>query len=230
MNKCAIDWGEIQLVVFDVDGTLYDQGRLRRRMLLELIGHALATRSLTTVRTVRLYRRLREAFSEDGVEQFEDRLVAQTARDLGRDPAAVRDLVGEWMERRPLAHLGACRAPMVGELFDALRRHGKRLGILSDYPAHDKLRVLNLTAEFVVSATDEQVGVLKPSPRGLQVVMAAAGVSPAATLLIGDRDDRDGEAARRAGARALIRSASPVAGRACFATFADDVFRAVYES
>ena len=36
-----IDWGNIKLLIFDVDGTLYDQQGLRRRMFLSLFRHYL---------------------------------------------------------------------------------------------------------------------------------------------------------------------------------------------
>jgi len=38
------------------------------------------------------------------------------------------------MEQRPLAHIRACRYPHVVELFAALKRRNKIIGIFSDYP------------------------------------------------------------------------------------------------
>ena len=69
----------------------------------------------------------------------------------------------------------------------------------SDYPAEEKLAALGLRAEVVVSATDPEVDRLKPDPRGLEVALARLGASAEHCLLVGDRDERDGEAARRAG-------------------------------
>jgi len=108
------------------------------------------------------------------------------------------------MEIRPLPHLAAARRPGVTDLFDRLRAAGKAIGIVSDYPARAKLAALGLNADFVVSATDREVNVMKPDPAGLLRVMALAGVSPAETVMIGDRPERDGEAGHRAGVQTLI--------------------------
>jgi putative hydrolase of the HAD superfamily len=54
--------------------------------------------------------------------------------------------------------------------------------------------------------------------------MALAGVEPEQTVLIGDRAERDGMAARRAGAHALIRSDKPLPGWITFRRFDDPVF------
>jgi FMN phosphatase YigB (HAD superfamily) len=68
--------------------------------------------------------------------------------------------------------------PHVVELFAALKSRNKIIGIFSDYPAVEKLRAMDLKADIIVSEIDENVGILKPNPRGLAVIMAAAGVGP----------------------------------------------------
>jgi putative hydrolase of the HAD superfamily len=58
--------------------------------------------------------------------------------------------------------------------------------------------------------------------------MDMAGESPDTTVLIGDRADRDGEAARRAGVRCLLRTSTPVEGWRCFAGYDDPVFHGLH--
>ena len=99
------------------------------------------------------------------------------------------------------------------------------IGIFSDYPAQAKLDALELRADYIVSAADSGVGILKPNSRGLEVLMASAGATERQTVLIGDRADRDGAAARRIGVRSLIRSASASNGWQTFAGFDDAIFR-----
>lgn len=221
------DWDAIQLVVFDVDGTLYDQTPLRLRIARDLLAHSLRERTLQPVAVLRAYRRIREQLGEAETEDFERVLISRTATAVACSQDAVRDIVSEWIESRPLRYLAGCRFTGVLELFDCLRKNGKLVGILSDYPAHEKLEVLGLTADHVVCAAQEGVGVLKPHPRGLTSLMAAAGVAPEATVLIGDRPDRDGIAARRAGARALIRSARHLEGWPTFRAYDGGVFEAL---
>ena len=78
--------------------------------------------------------------------------------------------------------------------------------MLSDYPAADKLGALGLEVDLQVSAIDDEVERLKPHPRGLQHVLELAGIEPDRTVMIGDRLERDGECARRAGTKYLIKS------------------------
>lgn len=228
MTAAGINWADIRLVVFDVDGTLYDQRAMRLRMLRELLGDVLRSRSLTVPRIVRTYRRLREALGDAGAGDFEDVLIARTAEKHGLARETVRAVVTEWIETRPLAHVRACRYPHVCELFAALKRQGKAIGVFSDYPAVEKLRAMELPADHVVAAGDTGVGFLKPHPRGLEVLMQAAGTGPAETILVGDRVERDGEAARRAGVTALIRSERPVPGWIGFSRFSDALFAPLY--
>lgn len=206
-----VRWTHYDLVVFDMDGTLYDQPRLRRRMMVRLAGEAIRSRSLAVPRTLSAFRRRREAL---GTATAVDFAVAQY--DLpGRPAETVRALVEDWIEQRPLPLLRECRTAGADTLLARLaRRHV--VAVFSDYPAEAKLAALGLSARLAVSA--EQVGRLKPDPAGLYHLMAEAGVPPERTLMIGDRDDRDGEAARRAGVRALIRGRD-------FRHFTDPVFR-----
>jgi len=55
-----------------------------------------------------------------------------------------------------------------------------------------------------VSATDVEVGRLKPDPKGLIVAASSLNTPVKECLFIGDRDDKDGECARRAGMPYLI--------------------------
>lgn len=219
-----LDWDRLHLVVFDVDGTLYRQRALRLRMARELLFHTLWKRDLNVIAVLAKYRRIRERLGDEQVADFETALIAETAAATANSTDSVRSIVAEWIDRRPLGYLAACRYPNLSELFAGLRRSGKSIGILSDYPAEAKLEALGLTADHVVFAGDEGVGLLKPHPRGLESLVAAAGVEPHETIVIGDRVDRDGLVARRAGAKALIRSSRPIEGWQTFARFDDALF------
>ncbi|TAJ32409.1 MAG: HAD family hydrolase [Reyranella sp.] len=224
MTIRQIDWQSVQLVVFDVDGTLYCQRRLRLRMAFELSAHALRSRDLRTIRVLSRYRALREEVAEREVVDFAPALIAETAAACRVPTSDVAAIVAEWIEQRPLRHLAGCRYPGVAELFAALRRAGKAIGVLSDYPAVAKLQALGLAADHVVCAEDRDVGVLKPNPAGLLTLVRTAGWTTATTMLIGDRPDRDGLAARRAGVRVLIRSSRQLTDWPTFRRFDEPLF------
>lgn len=223
----SLGWDPIHLVVFDMDGTLYRQRQLRFRMARDILLHALLKRDANVIAVLAKYRRIRERLGDEQAVDFERALIAQTAEATASSPDRIRTIVSEWIERRRLKYLAACRYPGVPQLFAGLRRSGRSIGILSDYPAQAKLEALGLTADHIVSAGDDGIGLLKPHPKGLAFLIAAAGVTPQETLVIGDRADRDGLVARRVGAQALIRSSSPIEGWQTFTRFDDALFAPV---
>lgn len=205
----AIPWSRIRVVVFDVDGTLYDQRPLRRRMWLALIAHCLARpRDLAVLRTLRIFRRLREELAEEASEGISRLQYERPATLLGLSPEAVRVAVETWMHHRPLPLLRRCRYPGVERVFEALAESGRTIAVFSDYPAGAKLKALGLRADIEVCATDADVQRLKPHPLGLQRVLERAGAGPEECLYIGDRDERDGACARRLGVAYLHKAAA----------------------
>jgi len=220
-----LDWSAIDLVVFDVDGTLYDQRRLRLAMLGHLVAQACRSRSLQTLRILRTFRQVREALGDEAGADFLAEQYARTAQRHGRTAAEVEALTNDWMEVRPLPLLAASRYPHVDRLFAGLAAAGKQVAAFSDYPATAKLRALGLRAHPVVCATDADIARLKPDPRGLLSILQRTGVPAARALMIGDRFDRDAAVARRAGVRALIRSRRSHPEFDTFRAYDDPVFQ-----
>ncbi len=200
----------VRLVVFDVDGTLYRQTPLRRHMARDLLLDMVARRDTRALRVLRRYRATREALAETETPDFDARARDVAARACRCRSDLVDAIVDEWIDRRPLRYLRTLRYPGLPRLFGDLRAAGRRIGVLSDFPVADKLAALGLEADIAVAATDPAVRLGKPHPRGLQRVIELAGTTPEHTLLIGDRWERDGLAAQRAGARVLIRAERPL--------------------
>jgi putative hydrolase of the HAD superfamily len=220
-------WDAIESVVFDVDGTLYDHLRLRIRMTRLLLGHCLQSRTgWRNVRIVQAFRRCREELAEAEASQIESRQFALPAERLAVSEGVVRDVIQEWMDERPLPFLRGYTRPGVHALFDALHRSGRKIGILSDYPVERKLAAMGLRADVLASAVDPHIDRLKPHPAGLLHVIERLGCKPEASLMIGDRCNRDGEAARRAGAR-FLRVGRPQARDASCRDFLDPIFQPI---
>ena len=216
-----LDLNSCDLVVFDVDGTLYDQSKLRRKMGRMLLANCLTKGGFSTIQILRSYRKWREDLADGEVEAFEGVLTKRLADRYKRSEADISQLVSSWMEVKPLPFLRECRFPGVEAVFARIRQAGKRIGILSDYPAHDKLAALGLEADVIVSARDEEVDILKPNPRGLLRIMALAGADAGATVMVGDRAERDGEIGRRAGVRTLLLNDEPLPGWTCFKAYSE---------
>jgi putative hydrolase of the HAD superfamily len=226
----TVPWDAIEGVVFDLDGTLYDHVRLRMRMTALLLGHCLQSRiGWRTVRIVQTFRRCREEIAEAEASQVENRQYSLPAERLALSEAVVREVIREWMDERPLPYLRACSRRGVHDLFTSLQRSGRRIGVLSDFPVERKLAVMNLDADVVASAVDPSIDRLKPNPAGLIHVIERLGCKPETCLMIGDRPERDGEAARRAGVRFLRVGRLQPGGASC-RDFLDPIFDPIVNS
>ena len=199
-----VAWPAVKAVIFDVDGTLYAQRPLRRKMLVELLAHyALRPWRLREVQLLSRFRAEREKRAGTSCAALEQAQYDWVTTAPGQ-AERLRKTVDTWILRRPNRHLASCMYPGVASFFAALRRQGIKIGIYSDYPAQQKLRALGLTADVLVSSTDTDVNALKPQPQGLRRAAAALGVPPAACLFIGDRPELDGRCAELAGMPYLI--------------------------
>jgi putative hydrolase of the HAD superfamily len=196
----------IKAILLDVDGTLYDQSPLRRRMLWDLVKtYWMAPgKGWKTARILQAYRRAQESLRgvEDAVDLAEQQLRIVQER-TACDRAAILDCVLHWMDQAPLRHLEACLDPAVSDFLKSIRARGISLAVCSDYPAKLKLQAMGLEHFFdcVVCAGDDEVGRLKPHPRIIEVALQRLGVAPEEAVYIGDRPDIDGDAAKRAGVR-----------------------------
>lgn len=196
---------KIKAIIFDVDGTLYNQKKLRFLMSLELLIYYLMNfREIGDLKVIQNFRKEREKRSSDLVVNLEQVQYYWAAKASGVSSQKVRNLVDKWIFKVPLKYLPACRYPGIVEFFEKLSQLGISTGVFSDYPAQDKLDRLGLFPDCIISATDKTVNQLKPNPKGLFIAAKTLGVSVENCLFIGDRDDRDGECARRAGMPYLI--------------------------
>ncbi len=184
--------------IVDLDGTLYRPFPVKLAMAFELGVFGLGKASL-----LRRFRHEHERVRELGLEGDPFSIqIARTAEALGRPEAEVRACVEDWMIRRPGRLLGAFRRSELMDEIARFRSSGGRTALVSDYPATLKLAALSASALFdVVVASGENGGPtrLKPHPDGMLRAARALGVEPARCLVIGDRDDADGAAARAAG-------------------------------
>lgn len=196
--ECA-DSVTVEAWLVDLDGTLYRSLPLKLAMGLEL-----ALASSRTRKSVLVFREEHERLREELREPVESpyRLqMERAARRLGVDEAALEPLIAEWMINRPTRWIAAFKRRELLEEIADFRALGGKTALVSDYPALHKLRALRAEASFdLVVANGEEGGPerLKPHSDGYLLAAARLGVSPEQCLVIGDRDDADGVAARHA--------------------------------
>lgn len=165
-------------------------------MFLSLVTGEL---KLLDLRILYYFRRIRRQLALSGSSDIEKAQYRLTVARANAPAKRVEDTVGEWMFDRPLKHLMPCRNPGIVELFNILRKNGLAIGVVSDYPSEKKLQALGLRADCIICGSDPDIDALKPSPKALLCVAERLSVFSKECLMIGDRDELDGEAARRAG-------------------------------
>jgi FMN phosphatase YigB (HAD superfamily) len=184
--------------LIDLDGTLYHHNPVRAMMAIEL-----ALCGWPAIRTLRTFRQEHERLRS--AESSGDPFAAQIRRAAERLDSAESDVaktVTTWMIDRPGKWLRAFRRRRLLQMVSRYREQGGHTALVSDYPARRKLAALGASDLFnVVVACGEPDGPegLKPHPAGYLLAARQLAVPPHECLVIGDRQDADGEAARRAG-------------------------------
>lgn len=201
-------------VIFDLDGTLYSQPKLRFLMACSLFWHFLLHPfSIKELFILKKYREVRECWSSisdtsscsSGTsDSLETEQYAYTARQLGITSSRVQYVVSHWMQDYPRSLLFRCRDRKLAGLIASLKEKGICTAIYSDYPVHGKLAALGIETDYAFCSMEPQINCMKPNPKGMQAVLNAIGVSVEDALMIGDRYSRDGMSAKNMGMDFII--------------------------
>lgn len=189
----------------DLDGTLYTARWVRLAMAVEL-----ALFGWAAVKTLRRFRHEQEAQRAELVAGGQLAIthsspyaaqLARTAEGLGVPVERVERLVQDWMFVRPKKWIRRFPRSSLLEELRVFRAQGGKTALVSDYPALHKIRALEAEHLFdVIVASGEEHGPsrLKPDPEGYLRAAQLLAVEPIRCLVVGDRDDADGAAARAA--------------------------------
>lgn len=180
-----MDLTGIEVVSWDVDGTLYPRGKMVRALLWRAL--ASPWRALVELPGLGRVRRAVEAARRTG---------GRLAAPLARDRAVEAAWYGPAIARAGLM-------PGVRELVACFRARGLVQVVLSDYECDYKLRALGLEGAFARTYAAETLGLVKPARELWLAVARDLGVPPERVLHIGDRADTDGGAAE-AGCRVVV--------------------------
>lgn len=194
-----------QAYIFDLDGTLYDQGKLRLGMLKRLIGyyirHPFRVRELLVLF---YYRKQREKADEASGYDKRD-LIQSLARRFHMSPRQAEKALDYWLLQNPLDLVRKCAdADLLMEIKE-LRKQGKVVVVYSDYPTADKLRAMGVKADYEFSPEDPAINCLKPNPDGLKQIISVLNLPVNEILFIGDREEKDGACAKAAGMDFMLK-------------------------
>lgn len=188
-----IDWGNLKVLILDVDGTLYNQSRLRTSMLFALLKYYLVRplqiKDLLILYFFRSEREKRAGYCSNDLENEQyEWCAAKVNVPLER----IKKVVSKWMFEFPNPYLYDCRYPELYPFLQLVKDHKIKVAVYSDYKANDKLKELRVAADLVVASTDKEVNCLKPKPIALFYIMQIFDAHPEQCLYIGDRHELDG--------------------------------------
>jgi FMN phosphatase YigB (HAD superfamily) len=191
-------FSHIRGIIFDLDGTLY----VLRWFMKPLIFFRLFPGSMRLPR----FLAIREKFAGRDMGTQEGLLAAigdEFARTEKMSPVAARQWIVDSFYPSFVAIMRFFRfsRPSLRRLLAGLRTKGIRLAVLSDYGCvKERLEKLRLSpALFDTVSSCEAAGALKPHPRPFIAIAEKWGMEPGHILVIGDREDTDGRAAKNAG-------------------------------
>jgi FMN phosphatase YigB (HAD superfamily) len=206
----------LEAVVFDVDGTLYHQSPLRRKMAIRLMAaHVLKPlRARRVLGALSAYRHAQEDLRTASGADLANQQLSVAAERSGLPVADVRAIVEQWMEVAPLPLLSGVARSGMRPALERLRAAGLRLAVLSDYPAERKLEAMGIADLFdvVLCAQDPSIGIFKPNPRGIEVALERLQVDASRAVYVGDRPEVDAAAAEAAGVACIIVGAAATSG------------------
>ena len=193
---------DIQTVIFDLDGTLYNKSGLARRMVRHLWW------CLPLLMSERLARRNAHNIQYANEEEFFDAFFTTMSRGTVWSPKTA----AKWYKHvylpmmvRLIARHHQTR-PEAMALLDECRARGLKTAIYSDYGSvAEKLDALGIDkSQFALIISAPELGALKPSKPCAEKVLELLHADPKTTLFVGDRDEKDGASARAVGARFLL--------------------------
>jgi HAD superfamily hydrolase (TIGR01549 family) len=198
----------IRAVLFDLDGTLYHQAPMRALMGMELLVGSVFRPSSAAGRwrTLAAYRAAQETLRASSGRHSPDAQLRLAAERTGVREGDVERTVAEWMLRRPLKYIKACRRRGLLRLLDLLAQKDIAAGVLSDYPVDAKLTALGVAGRFSITlcSTDPTIEALKPSPRAFLAACSRWGIGPQHVLVVGDRPEVDAAGAAAAAMPCVI--------------------------
>jgi len=190
-----------KVVIFDLDGTLYNNSCLHWLLpLTELF--CLKLGYLARERKARKQMRGKHYGTE---EAFYEQLFL--AIDHQHPECARRWYHGHYMPLQAKILRLFCRPyDWVNPRLQELQAQGMKVALYSDYGfAKEKIQALSIDSQLFTIITDApSLGGLKPSSVSTQKLLDLLQAQPEETLIVGDRDDTDGETARQVGAQYKI--------------------------
>lgn len=184
---------EINAVIFDLDGTVYNKKRLKCFFIWTFKWQLKLLTSLLKARKVA------EGKEFENQEFFKAHVLETMVKQSSKSKAICERFIIKFMKKfvNILEHNYKAE-PQIVKAIDYYFSQNIKMACLSDYNfVKERLVALKIDiSKFTVLKSSEEFGALKPSPKSFLAVAELLNVAPEKVLVIGDRDDTDGEGAR----------------------------------
>ncbi len=195
-----IDKNRVRAVVFDFDGTLYDNSRFPFWLIFSNL------RDMFAFNAERKVRRMMKGVDLDNADTFYN-FFFQHLSEKSRFTTAEEAKKWYWeeyMERFPDILSEHCKAnPGVEKIFRRFEDLGIGTAVYSDYPlVKERIEALGLPEDLCENYwAAPDMGAFKPAIRPMHEIASELGVDADELLVIGDRVDTDGKSAFSCGAQ-----------------------------
>jgi len=187
----------IKAIVFDLDNTLVDFMKMKRRAIEEAIPAMIdAGLKITSQEANKI---IDEIYKEQGIE-YQKVFDVLLQRVLSRVDYKI--LSAGIVAYRRAREAALIPYPHVYSTLNKLLKLGIKMGVLSDAPVKEawlRLAFLNFHHIFDVVVTFDDTGERKPSPAPFLKILEKLDVSPQEALMVGDWAERDILGAKKVG-------------------------------
>jgi FMN phosphatase YigB (HAD superfamily) len=185
-------------IICDLDGTLYHQKPLRRKMFWALAKHYFfRVGKWKQLYSLYLFRKIREdkAFAQTSYEQQ----LLYVSKKVNLDKGELHDVIQYWMFQYPMDLIQQYANTHLLQILIGEQRKGKKIIVYSDYPVENKLQRLGMTADYIFYPGKNGINVLKPSMSAMKCILENVHMDVTELIYIGDRQEKDGASARLVG-------------------------------
>lgn len=187
----------IRAIIFDLDNTLVDFMKMKKRSIEEAIPAMIDAGLPITYKECDDF--ISEIYKEQGIEyqQVFDMLLQRVLHYVD-----YKILSAGIIAYRRAREAALIPYPHVYSTLNKLLKSGIKLGILSDAPTKEawlRLAQLNFIHTFDAVVTFNDTGERKPHPSPFKAILNKLSVKPEETLMIGDWAERDILGAKNAG-------------------------------
>ena len=191
----------IKGVAFDLDGTLYPNRRLNKKLLPFIIKEWRLLAAFGKARIIIRKEQEEKANIDSGFAAgFYGYQAEITAKILNVESEPLQEKIEKLIYRgwEPLfKNIKLFKGAL--ETLDALKKAGYKLGLLSDFPPVTKLEYLGLEGYWEAAHCSEDTGTLKPHPLSFLRMAEAMSLPPENILYVGNSHSYDVIGAARAG-------------------------------